>query len=83
MKIFLKHAMKRDCVLRSLKVAVIVGTILAIINHYDAIFYRDLTKTDIIQILITYLVPYSVATYGSASEARCMELKFKQAERKE
>jgi len=74
MKLFLKHATARVCVLRAVKVALVVGTILALINHYDAIFTLSLTATNVFQILLTYLVPYSVATFGSAMQARHMEL---------
>ncbi len=74
MRLFIKHAIKKECVYRSAKVALVVGTILAIINHYDVLFTGVFTKTDILQIVITYFVPYSVATFGSACEARRIEL---------
>lgn len=72
--IFLKHATDKICIKRSIKVSLVVGTILALINQYDAIFFGTLTSTNIIQILITYLVPYGVATFGSAMQARHMEI---------
>ena len=62
MKQFLKHATNRACVIRSLKVAFVIGTILALINHYDAIITASFTYTNTIQILLTYFVPYAVAT---------------------
>jgi len=74
MRSFLKHALDGVCVRRSLKVALVVGTILALINHYNALLCRTVTATDIVQIAITYLVPYSVATFGSAMQARHIEL---------
>jgi hypothetical protein len=60
----------RCCVLegvprRSLFVALIVGTILNLINQGDALFngaHLNLTK-----IILTYAVPYCVATYGAVS----------------
>jgi len=73
MKLFLKHAKDRVCIIRSVKVALVVGTILALINQYDAIFSGNLTPTNIFQILLTYLVPYSVSTFGSAMQARHIE----------
>jgi 6,7-dimethyl-8-ribityllumazine synthase len=75
MKLFLKHAFKRACVLRSLKVAAVVGTILGAVNHYDAILSGTFNTMTLVQIAITYLVPFSVATFGSAMEARHIELK--------
>ncbi len=74
MKIFLKHARQRVCVLRSIKVALIVGTILAVVNHCDAIFSRTFTTTTVVQIGVTYLVPFCVATFGAAMQARHIEL---------
>ena len=74
MKVFLKHSKNGKIVFRSIKVALVVGTILALINHYDVLINRTFTTTNIIQILLTYLVPYMVATYGSASQARYLEL---------
>lgn len=75
MKLFLKHARDPVCVKRSIKVAFIVGTVLALINHFDAIFFGEITYTNIFQIVLTYLVPYTVSTYGSAMQARHIDLK--------
>jgi hypothetical protein len=50
---------------RSLVVALIVGTVLNLINQGDAMLSGmpiDLTK-----LLLTYLVPYFVSTYGAVS----------------
>ena len=74
MKLFLKYATDKVCVYRSVKVALIVGSVIGLINHYDALFYGTLTTRRIFQILLTFLVPYSVATYGSAMQARYIEL---------
>lgn len=69
MKLFLKHLKDRVIFFRSLKVALFVGTILALINHYDAILNGTFNRTNTIQIILTYLVPYCVATYASVSHA--------------
>lgn len=58
---------RADVVKRSLKTALIVGTILAFINYGEEILNLSLTGEHIIKILMTYLVPYSVSTYASAS----------------
>jgi hypothetical protein len=79
MYLFLKYARERVCVFRSLKIALIVGTALAFLNHYDSIFSRTVDATVFFQIVITYAVPYSVATFGSAMQARHMELTQKQS----
>ena len=49
----------------ALKVALVVGTMLALINHSPALFSLSLTKHNVVQILLTYLVPYGVSTYSS------------------
>jgi hypothetical protein len=50
---------------RSLGVALIVGTVLNLINQGDALFgAADLNVT---KIILTFAVPYCVATYGAVS----------------
>jgi len=74
MRLFFKHAADPVCVFRAIKVALVVGTVLGIINHYDAIFFGSITRTDLFQMVVTYLVPYTTATFGSAMQARHIEL---------
>ena len=50
---------------RSLLVAVIVGSILNLINQGDAILAG--TRPDMVKLVLTFLVPYAVATYGAVS----------------
>ena len=50
---------------RSLIVALIVGTILNLINQGDAVFTG--MPIDVTKLLLTYLVPYCVSTYGAVS----------------
>jgi hypothetical protein len=44
--------------------ALIVGTILALINHGQAMFTGHFTFDQLIPILITYCVPFSVSMYS-------------------
>jgi len=62
---FLKLAFSRAVVLRALRVAALVGTLLALINHGDRILTASLTAWGFGQILLTYLVPYSVSVWSS------------------
>lgn len=48
---------------RSLYVALIVGTILNLINQGDAIFGAE--PVNWLKALLTYCVPYAVCTYGA------------------
>lgn len=66
-------ASRRDVVLRGLKVAAIVGTILVAINHGDLLLSGQLDATAAWKIPLTYLVPYCVATYGGVSAIRAIE----------
>jgi hypothetical protein len=50
---------------RSCIVALIVGTILNLINQGDALFSG--AAIDLTKLLLTYLVPYCVSTYGAVS----------------
>ena len=70
MNTFLEVATERTTVLTSAKVALLVGSILALINYGDRIFLRyDIALTDWVKLVITYCVPYCVATYGAARYA--------------
>ncbi len=70
--LFLKNFFKRETVLRALKVAMVVGPILIIINHHDAILSMELHRHLYIKIALTFLVPYCVSAYSSA-QAYCAE----------
>ena len=50
---------------RSFVVALVVGTILNLINQGDAILTG--VHPDVVKLALTYLVPYGVATYGAVS----------------
>ncbi|WDE14145.1 nitrate/nitrite transporter NrtS [Thalassomonas haliotis] len=58
-------ATRAKVVKRSLKVALIVGTILVMINQLDIFLSGQLALGNYIQILLTYCVPYCVSTYAS------------------
>ena len=73
MKEWLKVAFRREIVLRGLKVAAIVGTVLVAINQGDLIVTGRLDASAIWKIPLTYLVPYCVATYGGVSALRALE----------
>ena len=50
---------------RSLIVAIIVGTILNLINQSDGMLGR--APIDWTRLVLTYMVPYCVSTYGAVS----------------
>ncbi len=52
-------------IIRAIKVALIVGTILVAINHGDLILHGLFPP--FWKLVLTYLVPYSVSSYSSAA----------------
>jgi len=50
---------------RSLVVALIVGTILNLINQGDALVAG--ARLNLTKLILTFVVPYGVATYGAVS----------------
>ena len=70
MKEWLKLAIRKDVVNRSLRVGLVVGTILIVINYTDRFMRGNLTAFDLFKMTLTYFVPYSVSTYASVSAIR-------------
>ncbi len=57
----------REIVFTSIRVALVVGTVLGLINYGDRVFLRhDMHGLDWVKLAVTYCVPYCVATYGAA-----------------
>jgi len=50
----------------SLKVALLVGSILFVINHGAAMVQGDMSRDRWISAVLTYLVPYTVSIHGQA-----------------
>jgi hypothetical protein len=61
----LRYSFSDGIPFRSICVALLVGTILNLINQGDAIF--GAATINWIKIILTYLVPYAVSTYGAVS----------------
>ena len=70
MKSWLATAMEPSVRKRALKVALLVGSILAVINHGDAVLAGTATATVWMKIGLTFLVPYCVATFASVQAVR-------------
>lgn len=65
------NACQPDVVWRSLKVSLVVGTLLTLINHADVLWLNGglagLEGKIMLKILLTYCVPFGVSTYASVS----------------
>lgn len=61
----------RPVLMRSLRVALVVGTFLVLLNQSDKLFGAEPLPADLWwRIPLTYCVPFAVATYGALSNAR-------------
>jgi hypothetical protein len=66
MKSWLRLARRPDVVRRSAWVAVVVGSILALVNYVDRLFTGALVPLDLVKIGLTYVV----STYASVQAIR-------------
>jgi len=57
-----------DIARRSLIVALVVGTVLNLINQGDRMMNSE--SVDLLKCALTYVVPYCVATYGAVTALR-------------
>ena len=68
-KVALDIWLSKQIIMRSVKTALFVGTILAFINHGDLILSGSLTPECLLKMGLTCLVPYSVASW-TATKAK-------------
>ena len=61
----INHIFLSPVVSTAIKVALFVGTVLALINHGPSLLALELSREQVLQISLTYLVPYGVSTYSS------------------
>jgi hypothetical protein len=65
LKLACRYALTDGVPRRSFWVAVVVGTILNLINQGDRLLAG--ASLDVAKLVLTYVVPYIVATYGAVS----------------
>ncbi len=58
--------MTLEHVVDSTKIAIVVGSILSIINQYDAIAAWEFSNKDLVRVFLNYLVPFCVASISRA-----------------
>ncbi|MEO6720560.1 MAG: nitrate/nitrite transporter NrtS [Ferruginibacter sp.] len=56
---------QRKNVYTALLVALIVGTVLNLINSYDTFLMGNFTNRNIMRIVLTYITPFCVSLYSS------------------
>lgn len=64
-RLSLHYATSNGVPLRSLKVAVLVGTALNLINQGDALFGS--APINWLKLILTFSMPYAVSTYGAVA----------------
>jgi hypothetical protein len=62
---FLQLAFSRNVVITSIKVSLLVGSLLAVINHGSAILAFSISAHTCTKIFLSYVVPYCVASYSA------------------
>ena len=70
MKNWLQLALRGSVVKRALKYAVVVGAVLLMINHGEALLRGELSRGRICRMALTVLVPYVVSTLSSVGAMR-------------
>ena len=67
---FLSLCADSDIIVRSTKTSLLIGTILAVINHGDKFISGELDSPLLLKIALTYLVPYGVSTFAVVQTLR-------------
>jgi len=67
LKIYLAVLCNKKILIKSIKISLVVGTLLNVINQGEVIFTLNFTDIDLLKSLLTYLVPFAVSTYTAAS----------------
>ena len=67
---WVRLAVAPSTVWRSARYALVVGTVLAVIKHGDALIAGDWSGPRLLRIGLTALVPYCVTTFASVSTQR-------------
>lgn len=62
--------MNKKNITTALLVAVVVGTVLNIINSYDVFVDGTFTGKNVIRIMLTYITPFCVSLYSSVKASK-------------
>ncbi len=68
------YCLERDTLLFSLKMALVVGTLLAAINHGQALLTGHFTPGELLPACLTYCVPFAVSMYSQVQGKRQRDL---------
>ena len=62
---FLSLATSKQVAKNAFKIALIVGTLLALINYGDKLLTQHMVGADWLKLGLTYFVPYAVSTFSA------------------
>ena len=63
---FLKNWFRKETTVRAIKVALVIGPVLTIINQHDVILAGQFDFKFCYKLVLTFMVPYCVSAYSSA-----------------
>jgi hypothetical protein len=72
----LVYCTERDTLLRALKTALVVGTLLALINHGQQVLSLQFSSSWLVPMLVTYIVPFCVALYSQVQGKRQRDQRY-------
>ncbi|MEM7472941.1 MAG: nitrate/nitrite transporter NrtS [Pseudomonadota bacterium] len=67
---FMAIATQRSVRLRAIRIAAVVGVVLALLNHGDKIIAGAVDTMTVVKIALTFMVPYCVSTFSSVQAVR-------------
>ena len=59
-----------EVLIKSLKISLVVGTLLTLINHGDVLFGEEVTSKRVVQIVLCFIVTFGVSLYSQTVVAR-------------
>ena len=67
--------MNRKNISTALLVALVIGTVLNLINSYDVFIEGQFTGKNVMRIVLTYITPFCVSLYSSVKATKQMTMK--------
>ena len=67
--------MTKKNISRALLTALLIGTMLNIINSYEVFMEGKMTGRNIIRVMLTYITPFCVSLYSSMKAVKQLSLK--------
>jgi ABC-type multidrug transport system permease subunit len=62
--------MNKQNIRRAIIVAIVIGSVLNIINSYDVFLAGNFTNRNVLRIVLTYITPFCVSLYSSIKAAK-------------